>query len=114
MKIQVVLPAGTATAFYDRSGIPLSTFVPAVVMSAENLVDAALAGLDQDEDVTLPSVHDTGLWEDFDAVRAKLFAAIQNGAPLRDIELDDILSPLTRTLALRCTANVRKYDLGAH
>ena len=81
VRVQVVLPAGTATEFYDQAGIPLSAFDPAVVMTTEDLVDAALAGLDQGEAVTLPSVHDLGLWTSYDAARAALFAATQNGRP---------------------------------
>ena len=79
--VQAVLPAGTATEFYDHSGIPLSAFDPAAVMTTENLVDAALAGFDQGEEVTLPSVHDLALWTRYDEARTKLFAATQVGTP---------------------------------
>ncbi len=81
VKVQVVLPAGTATEFYDQAGIPLSAFDPAVVMTADDMVDAALAGFDQGEAVTLPSVHDQALWEAYDHARAALFAATQDGRP---------------------------------
>jgi short-subunit dehydrogenase len=81
VRVQVVLPAGTATEFYDHSGVPLSAFDPAVIMSAERLVDAALAGFDQGEAVTMPSVHDLGLWQAYDIARANLFAATQTGEP---------------------------------
>ena len=50
-------------------------------MTSENLVDAALAGLDQGEDITLPSVADATLWDKYDEARATLFAATQNGEP---------------------------------
>jgi hypothetical protein len=46
-------------------------------MSAEDCVDAALAGLDKGETVTLPSVEDASLWETFDATRIKMFQASQ-------------------------------------
>ena len=81
VRLQVVLPAGVATEFYDQAGIPLSAFDPAVVMTAEDMVDAALAGFDAGEAVTLPSVHDGALWERHDAARAALFGATQNGKP---------------------------------
>ena len=81
VRVQAVLPAGTATEFYDHSGIPLSAFDPAAVMTTENMVDAALAGFDQGEDVTLPSVHDAGLWTAYDEARALLFGATQVGVP---------------------------------
>lgn len=81
VRLQVVLPAGVATEFYDQAGIPLSAFDPAVVMTAEDMVDAALAGFDRSEAVTLPSVHDLALWDAYDATRATLFGATQNGKP---------------------------------
>ncbi len=81
VKLQVVLPAGVATEFYDQAGIPLSAFDPAAVMTTENMVDAALAGFDQGEAVTLPSVHDGNLWKAYDAARAALFGATQTGIP---------------------------------
>jgi short-subunit dehydrogenase len=50
-------------------------------MSAENLVDAALAGFDKGESITLPSVADASLWDKFDAARSALFAATQTSEP---------------------------------
>lgn len=81
VRIQAVLPAGTATEFYDHSGVPLSAFDPAAVMTTENLVDAALVGFDRGESVTLPSVHDVELWTAYDQARAVLFGATQTGIP---------------------------------
>ena len=81
VRLQVVLPAGVATEFYDQAGIPLSAFDPAVVMTAEDMVDAALTGFDRGETVTLPSVHDLPLWDSHDAARTALFGATQNGKP---------------------------------
>jgi uncharacterized protein len=81
IRIQVVLPAATATDLWDISGVPLAALAPETVMSVEHLVDAALAGFDQGESVTLPSMADTGLWEQYDAARSNLFAAMQTGKP---------------------------------
>jgi hypothetical protein len=49
------------------------------VMTAENMVDAALAGLDLGEGVTLPSVADTALFQRYEAARVALFTAAQTG-----------------------------------
>ncbi len=81
VRVQVVLPAATVTEFYDQAGLPLSALDPAVVMTAENLVDAALAGFDTGEAVTLPSVHDAELWTAYDAAQDALFGATQVGSP---------------------------------
>lgn len=79
--VQAVLPAGTVTDFYETAGVSISDFDPAVFMTAEQLVDAALAGMDRREEVTLPSVHDEKLWTAYDAARAQLFGGTQNGSP---------------------------------
>lgn len=62
IKVQVVLPAATATELWDTAGMPLSAFPEEAVMTTEHLVDAALAGFDQGELVTWPSwlTPDTG------------------------------------------------------
>ena len=79
--VQLVLPASTATEIWELSGVPLSQLDQATIMRAEDCVDAALAGLDQGELVTLPSVEDQALWERFDAARLALFAGAMHGKP---------------------------------
>ena len=81
VRVQAVLPAATATEIWDQSGTPLASFDAGVVMTAEAMVDAALAGLDQGEAVTWPSLADAALWERFEAARSALFAATQTGTP---------------------------------
>lgn len=83
VKVQVVLPASTATEIWSErvSGIPLSALNKESVMSAEDCVDAALTGLDMGEAVTWPSVADGALWDSFDVARSTLFAATQVGTP---------------------------------
>jgi short-subunit dehydrogenase len=81
VRLQLVLPASTATELWDLAGIPLAALNQASVMSAENLVDAALAGFDAGEPITLPSVADATLWDKFDTARSTLFAATQTGEP---------------------------------
>jgi len=79
VKVQVVLPAATATEVWDQSGVPLSALAPESVMSTEDLVDAALSALDKGENITLPSVADTEAIERFEAARIALFATSQTG-----------------------------------
>jgi len=83
VKAQVVLPASTATEIWSEevSGVPLSALRAETVMSAEDCVDAALAGFDMEEAVTWPSVADDNLWTEYDVARATLFAATQVGMP---------------------------------
>jgi short-subunit dehydrogenase len=88
VKVQIVLPASTATEIWDESGIPLSALQKDTVMTTENLVDAALAGFDQGETVTWPSVADASLWDKYDAARSALFAATQVGKPAPRYKID--------------------------
>ena len=41
-------------------------------MTAEEMVDASLAGLDQGELITIPALPDVGDWEKFDEARKAL------------------------------------------
>ncbi len=81
VKVQLVLPASTATELWDLSGVPLAALNKSTLMTTENMVDAALAGLDQGETITWPSVTDASLWDKYDAARSELFASTQAGTP---------------------------------
>lgn len=81
VKVQVVLPASTATEIWDLSGVPLAALDKSSLMTSEHMVDAALAGLTQGELVTWPSVADATRWDTYEAARAALFASSQVGTP---------------------------------
>ncbi len=81
VRVQLVLPASTDTEIWDVAGVGIGILDPETVMTAEDCVDAALAGLDSGETVTLPSVEDASLWEAFDAARIKLFQGSQTKKP---------------------------------
>lgn len=81
VKVQLVLPASTATELWDLSGVPLAALNKNTLMTTEHMVDAALAGLDQGETITWPSVADASLWEKYEAARSELFAGTQAGTP---------------------------------
>lgn len=69
VKVQAVLPGVTRTEIWERSGIDASQIPEDMVMEAGEMVDAALAGLDQGELVTIPSLPDAGDWDAFVAAR---------------------------------------------
>jgi short-subunit dehydrogenase len=79
--VQLVMPAATATEIWELSGVPIANLDPATVMTAENCVDAALAGLDMGETFTLPSVENAALWTAYDNARLALLQSSQNGKP---------------------------------
>ncbi len=72
IRIQAVLPGATATDFWDAAGIPVAHLPQSIVMTTDDLVDAALAGLDQGELVTVPSLPEAADWEAFEAARRAL------------------------------------------
>ncbi len=83
VRVQAVLPGATATEFWDIAGLPVSNLRAGTVMSAEDLVDAALAGLDQGEIVTIPSLPDKAEWDGYEAARRAMSARLSSAAPAR-------------------------------
>ena len=70
--IQAVLPGATATPFWEKSGRPIELLPSEIVITAEDMVDASLVGLDQHEAITIPALPDIGDWEVFEAARKAL------------------------------------------
>lgn len=66
--VQAVLPAATRTEIWEKAGADLSQ-IPNV-MEVDDLVDAALAGFDRREAVTIPPLADAGLWDALEQARA--------------------------------------------
>ncbi len=56
IQVQAVLPVATRTALWNGSGVELKDLPPDMVMEVDEMVDAALAGFDQRELVTIPSL----------------------------------------------------------
>jgi short-subunit dehydrogenase len=69
IRVQAVLPGATATDLWELAGLPWQKLPPSIVMSVEDMVDAALVGLDQGELVTIPGLHDGDEWTRFEAAR---------------------------------------------
>ena len=70
--VQAVLPGATATPFWEKSGRPIEMLPSEIVMTAEDMVDASLAGLDQHELITIPALPDIADWEKYEAARKAL------------------------------------------
>jgi short-subunit dehydrogenase len=81
IRIQAVLPGATATELWDIAGFPYQNLAASIVMSAEDMVDAALVGLDQGELVTIPSLHDGDEWTRFEAARRAISKRFGNSVP---------------------------------
>lgn len=78
LRVQAVLPGATATEFWAIGGLPLDQLDPAIVMSAEDMVDAALAGFDQGELITIPALHAVEEWQAYEAARQVMAAHLSS------------------------------------
>ena len=81
IRVQAVLPGATATEFWDIGGLPLENLDKRIVMSPEDLVKAALAGFDQGELITIPSLHALERWEALEAARQALATQLSSNTP---------------------------------
>jgi len=62
--IQTVLPGATRTEIWERAGTDVDAIIlPERIMDLDEMVDAALAGFDQGERITIPSLPDAGDWQ---------------------------------------------------
>jgi short-subunit dehydrogenase len=81
VRIQAVLPGATATELWAKAGLPYQNLPPSIVMSPEDVVDAALVGLDQNELVTIPGLHDEAEWTRFEEARRAISTRFGNSVP---------------------------------
>jgi short-subunit dehydrogenase len=81
VRVQAVLPGAIATEFWDIAGLPVHQLPSAIVMSADDLVDAALAGLDQGEVVTIPSLPDKAEWDRYETMRRAMAGHLSSALP---------------------------------
>jgi hypothetical protein len=81
VRVQAVLPGATATEFWDVLGHPVDKLPKEIVMSAADMVDASLVGLDRGETVTIPALADAAQWESFEAARRAMSGQLSNAVP---------------------------------
>jgi short-subunit dehydrogenase len=72
VRVQVVLPGATATEFWNLAGNPVENLPQQIVMSGDDLVDAALAGFDLGEFATIPSLPEINDWNAVETARLAL------------------------------------------
>lgn len=79
--VQALLPGATATEFWDTTGVDLANLPASIVMSGDDLVAAALRGLERGETVCIPGLADVADWQSFSAARARLGQAAMSDRP---------------------------------
>jgi len=77
--VQAVLPAGTRTEIWERSGADPAKLPP--LMEVGDLVDAALVGFDRREPVTIPPLHDAAQWDAFQGARQAMLPGFAATVP---------------------------------
>jgi len=81
IRVQAVLPGATATEFWGIAGTPVEHLPTEIVMQAEDMVDASLAGFDQGEFATIPALEDSGLLKAYEDARQALMPNLSRSAP---------------------------------
>lgn len=88
VRVQVVMPGATATEFWGIAGTPVEHLPQEIVMTAEDMVDAALAGLDLGEFATVPSLPEDADWQAFEAARKALGPGLSRTTPAARYHID--------------------------
>jgi uncharacterized protein len=81
VQVQAVLPGATATDFWQTGGLPIEHLPAGIVMSATDMVDAALEGFDRRELVTIPSLHAGEQWDAYEAARQTMAPHLSTNTP---------------------------------
>ncbi len=81
VRVQAVLPGATRTEIWARSGKDIDAFPAEMIMSVDDLVDAALVGFDRGEDVTIPPLADEGLWTAYETARVAMLGQLSKREP---------------------------------
>jgi short-subunit dehydrogenase len=81
VRVQAVLPGAISTEFWDHAGVPVAHLPGEIVMNVNDLVDAALAGLDLGEVVTIPSLPERADWDKFEAARLAMGPNLSRSKP---------------------------------
>ena len=81
VRVQVVLPGATRTAIWGKAGTDIATLPPSMLMDVDEMVDAALVGLDRGESVTIPSLPDIADWEAYEAARKNMIPKLSLRSP---------------------------------
>ncbi|GAB3257520.1 SDR family NAD(P)-dependent oxidoreductase [Chitinimonas naiadis] len=81
VRVQAVLPGATRTEIWERSGVDVNAFPAEMVMGVDDMVDAALVGLDQGELVTIPPLQDIADWNHYLQARLALAPKLSISKP---------------------------------
>ena len=81
VRMQAVLPGLTRTEIFERAGKSINDLPAEMLMEVDDLVSSALRGLDAGELVTIPSVEDVQLWQNYEEARIAILPFISLNKP---------------------------------
>ncbi|HVO48346.1 MAG TPA: SDR family oxidoreductase [Steroidobacteraceae bacterium] len=81
IRVQAVLPGATRTPLWALAGVDIEQLPKEIVMDAGEMVDAALAGLDQGEFATVPALPELADWNAFESARLAMAPKLSRSAP---------------------------------
>ena len=81
VQVQTLCPGVVATEFHSHVGADTSRFPAAIVMQAEDIVDASLKGLKLGEAICIPAMEDTGLLDQIQESQKRFFETTRSGTP---------------------------------
>jgi short-subunit dehydrogenase len=93
VRVQAVLPGATRTEIWDRSGMDIAHMPAERLMAVDELVDAALAGLDAGEQVTIPSLPDVADFDAYTKARFALGPNLSRNHPAARYKLPESVAP---------------------
>ncbi|MFN3859598.1 MAG: SDR family NAD(P)-dependent oxidoreductase [Caulobacter sp.] len=79
VQVQLVMPGPIRTEFFSSQGLSDSVFPDSAFLTPQQLVDAALAGVEAGETVTVPSLADPAVWEQLEASRQAFMGGVGSG-----------------------------------
>lgn len=80
VRIQLVMPGPIRTEFFSSQGLSDFVFPDSAYLTPDQLVDAALAGAEAGEAVTIPSMANPAVWERLEDARGAFMATVSSGA----------------------------------
>ena len=81
VNVQVVLPGATRTDFWELAGSDIDQLPKEIIMTADDMVDAALVGLARGEAVTVPALADAAKLDTFLGARQAFYGSLHADKP---------------------------------
>lgn len=83
VQVQALCPGVVPTEFHKNVGVDINNFPPAIVMKAEDIVDASLAALKTGEVICIPALDDPALLTQIQESERRLFESTRTGSLAR-------------------------------